>query len=173
MAGGGVSVDYLSEKLEESKKNIETAIGHLQDKYSGTSGIHLIKYKNNYQFSTNPEYADRISEVLTLYREKALTRAALETLAIVAYKQPITRGEIEQIRGVDSSYATQILIQNNLIKVMGRKDTVGKPILLGTTDDFLKRFSLQDIDKLPSYDELLDKIKLIQSEDFFDSNRQG
>jgi len=168
VAGGGVSVEYLAEKLDESKKNVETALAELEKKYSGSSGVHLIKYKANYQFSTNPEYVDKISDVLTLYREKMLTRAALETLAIIAYKQPVTRVEIEAIRGVDSSYATQVLLQNNLIKVLGRKDTIGKPIVLGTTDEFLKRFELEDIDKLPSYEDLLEKIKLIQSDDFYE-----
>jgi len=97
-----------------------------------------------------------------------VTRAALETMAIVAYKQPITRLEIDEVRGVDSSYSIQILVDNNLIEVIGRKDTLGKPLLYGTTDEFLKRFELTDINHLPSYEELLDKIKVIQTN--FDGN---
>jgi len=84
-------------------------------------------------------------------------------MAIVAYKQPITRLEIDEIRGVGSDYAIQILLQSNLIEVTGRKDTVGKPLLFGTTDQFLKRFELENIDNLPSYEELLEKIKVIET----------
>ena len=111
-------------------------------------------------------------------RERNLTKAALETLAVIAYKQPVTRLEIDQIRGVGSDYAIQILTQSNLVEIVGRKEVLGRPLLYGTTDNFLKRFGLDDIKNLPSYDELLDKIKLIHQEqanhevNLYDSNRQ-
>ncbi|MCQ2555823.1 MAG: SMC-Scp complex subunit ScpB, partial [Clostridia bacterium] len=79
-------------------------------------------------------------------------------------KQPITRVEIENIRGVNCDYAIQLLTSNNLIEVVGRKDTIGKPLLFGTTDTFLKRFELESIDQLPNYNELLDRIRVIHSE---------
>jgi len=164
LSGAGLDHKYLAEKLEATEAEVVLALSALTKKYSGDCGIHLIKYRNNYQFTTNPNYASRVAEVLNPVREKVLTRAALETLAIVAYKQPLTRIDIEEIRGADSSYATQILMQNNLIEVVGRKDAVGKPLLFATTDEFLKRFELENIDGLPSYEELLEKIRIIQTQ---------
>ena len=175
VSGDGVAADYLAEKLDVSVKEIQFAMDSLKEKYSGDCGIHLIKYRKNFQFSSNPAYADKISEILNPIRERNLTRAALETMAIVAYKQPITRLEIDEIRGVSSDYSVQILVNNNLIEVVGKKDALGKPLLYGTTDEFLKRFELDDINNLPSYEELLDKIRVIQTAEFdgnlYNSNR--
>jgi len=168
VSGDGLSVDYLAEKFGVSAKDIDSAMDTLREKYSGDCGIHLIKYRKNYQFSSNPAYAARISDILNPIKERNLTRAALETMAIVAYKQPITRLEIDEVRGVNSDYSIQLLVSNNLIEVIGRKDALGKPLLYGTTDEFLKRFELDDINNLPSYEELLDKIKVIQTN--FDGN---
>ena len=173
VAGDGVSVAYLSEKFGVCEGDVLRAIETLKEKYSGESGIHLIKYRKNFQFSTNPKFCPVVGEVLNPIKEKQLTRAALETMAIIAYKQPVTRLEIEEVRGASSDYAVQILLQNNLIEVIGRKDTIGKPLLFATTDEFLKRFELSDIDHLPSYDELIEKIKVIQmGDDLYGTNRQ-
>jgi segregation and condensation protein B len=168
VSGDGLAEDYLAEKLEVTTDEIKAAMEVLRERYSGDAGVHLIKYRKNYQFSSNPAFAGKISEILNPIRERNLTRAALETMAIVAYKQPITRLEIDEIRGVSSDYSVQILVSNNLIEVVGRKDTLGKPLLYGTTDEFLKRFEIEDINHLPSYEELLDKIKVIQTG--FDGN---
>ena len=174
VAGEGVAVEFLAEKLCAQKTEVQAAIEDLRKKYSGASGVHLIKYRNNYQFSTNPEFADTVSAVLNPVRERNLTRAAMEVMAIVAYKQPVTRLEIDDVRGVASDYAIHILTQNNLIEVVGRKDALGKPLLYGTTDEFLKRFELDDINNLPSYDQLLEKIKVIQTNfDLYESNRDA
>ena len=121
------------------------------------------------QLASNPAYADFISEVLNPIREKSLTRAALETLAIIAYKQPITKLEIEDIRRVNCDYAVQILVDQNMIEVVGRKDAVGKPLLFGTTDNFLKRFNLSDLAQLPDYEGLLERIKVIENDEKSDS----
>ena len=91
-----------------------------------------------------------------------MSTAALETVAIVAYKQPVTRLEIEQIRGVNCDYAVQVLLKHNLIEVVGRKDVVGKPLLFGTTDMFLKRFQIESIEQLPDYEQLLASIKVLE-----------
>jgi len=168
VSGDGLAADYLAEKLGTSEQEIKDAMAVLQEKYSGECGIHLIKYRKNFQFSSNPAYSTKISEILNPIKERNLTRAALETMAIIAYKQPITRLEVDDIRGVDSTYSIQILTNNNLIEVIGRKDTLGKPLLYGTTDEFLKRFELDDINNLPSYEELLDKIRIINTG--FDGN---
>jgi segregation and condensation protein B len=161
-AGEGLSVDFLADKLGVKPTDVAHAVAELEKKYSGEdSGVHLIKYRNHYQFSTNPSQADAVARVLNPVRERNLTRAALETLAIIAYKQPITKLEIDEIRGAASDYGVHILNENNLIAVIGKKDTLGKPLVYGTTDEFLKRFDLPDINHLPSYDELLEKLKTV------------
>ncbi|MBE7073872.1 MAG: SMC-Scp complex subunit ScpB [Clostridiales bacterium] len=165
VAGDGIEKDFLAEKLEVSVKEIEKAIVQLKEEYSMDKGVHIIEYKNKVQLSTNPNYATYISEVLNPIREKTLTRAALETLAIVAYKQPITKLEIEDIRRVNSDYAVQILIDQNMIEVVGRKDAVGKPLMFGTTENFLKRFNVKELSDLPDYEELLERIKTIRAEE--------
>lgn len=163
VAGEGVEKDFIAEKLELSAKDVDKAIAQLQEEYCGDNGIHVITYKNKVQLASNPAYADYISEVLNPIREKVLTRAALETLAIIAYKQPITKLEIEEIRGVNNcDYAIQILVDQGVIEVVGRKDAVGKPLLFGTTENFLKRFNLQDLAQLPDYDGLIERIKVIE-----------
>lgn len=163
VAGEGIEKSFIAEKLELSEKEVENAIKDLQKKYEGDCGVHIITYKNKVQLASNPAYADYIGEVLNPIREKTLTRAALETLAIIAYKQPITKLEIEEIRGVNNcDYAIQILDDQGVIEVVGRKDAVGKPLLFGTTDAFLKRFNLQDLAQLPDYDGLLERIKVIE-----------
>ena len=106
-------------------------------------------------------FAEDVATVLNPIREKQLTKAALETAAIIAYKQPVTKLDIEQVRGVNSDYAVQVLTNFNLIEVVGRKDAIGKPLLYGTTDEFLKRFELQSIEDLPDYDELIERIKVL------------
>lgn len=174
--GDGLPVEIFCQKLGVSKKEAEAALEFVRGQFSGESGIHLIKYRNNYQFCTNPAYENEVGLVLNPLRERNLTKAALETLAVVAYKQPVTRLEIDQIRGVGSDYAIQILTQSNLVEIVGRKEVLGRPLLYGTTDAFLKRFGLDDIKNLPSYEDLLEKIQLIHTQetnsvDLYDSNR--
>ncbi len=163
VAGEGIEKDFILQKLNITEKELDKAIEELKKEYSGDKGIHIIFYKNKYQLASNPLYADYISEVLNPIREKSLTRAALETLAIIAYKQPITKLEIEDIRRVNCDYAVQILVDQNMIEVVGRKDAVGKPLLFGTTENFLKRFNLTDLGMLPDYESLLERIKVIEA----------
>ena len=165
VAGDGIEKEFLAEKLDVTKKELDKALDELKKEYIGDKGIHIIEYKNKVQLSTNPAYANFISEVLNPIREKSLTRAALETLAIIAYKQPITKLEIEDIRGASAEYAVQILIDQNMIEVVGRKDAVGKPLMFGTTENFLKRFNVKELSDLPDYEELLERIKTIREEE--------
>lgn len=161
VAGNGVEIDEIAEKLQIDKKEVLDAVEELKQKYNETSGIQIITYKNKIQLCTNPDFADAISIVLNPIKERALTKTALETVAIIAYQQPITRLEIENIRGVGSDYAIQLLLSHNLIEVVGRKDVVGKPLLFGTTDEFLKRFELKSLEDLPKYEDLLEQIKVL------------
>lgn len=165
VAGEGVEKNAIKEKLELTEKQFNALVDDLKAELSGDSGIILIEFKNKLQLCTNQKYVDVVSDILNPIREKALTKATLETVAIIAYKQPITKLEIEEIRNTRSAdYAVQMLLDNKLIEVVGRKDAVGKPFLYGTTDEFLKRFNLKDIKDLPSYEDLLERIKLIRAE---------
>ncbi len=161
ISGNGVCVQDIADKLEVSTDEVNDAINQLKQKYNETSGIQIISYKDKIQFCTNPDFSEPISVVLNPIRERALTKTALETVAIIAYQQPITRLEIENIRGVGSDYAIQLLMSHNLIETVGRKDVVGKPLLFGTTDEFLKRFELNSLEDLPKYEELLEQIKVL------------
>lgn len=163
VSGDGVEIPLILEKWQITEKQLDEAVEELKKKYPENEGIKIIKYNNKLQFCSNSEFADDISLVLNPIRERALSKATLETIAIIAYKQPITRLEIENVRGVNSDYAIQTLLKHNLIEVVGRKDAVGKPLLFGTTDDFLKRFNLENLSELPNYDELLNSIQVINN----------
>lgn len=165
VAGDGVEIDEFKRKFDINDKEFSKCLDLLKAKYNEQSGINIITYKTKVQLCSNPQIVEDISEILNPIRERTLTKAALETVAIIAYKQPITRLEIENIRNVkNADYAIDLLISNNLIEVVGRKDAVGKPLLYGTTDQFLKRFGLSSIESLPNYNELLDRIRVIHSE---------
>lgn len=164
VSGEGVSIDEFKTRFEMNDREFNKCLDILKEKYNKDSGINVITYKNKVQLCSNPEIVDNISEILNPIRERSLTKAAMETVAIVAYKQPVTRIDIENIRGVNCDYAIQLLQANNLIEVVGRKDTVGKPVLFGTTENFLKRFELNSIEDLPNYNELLDRIRVIHSD---------
>ncbi len=170
VSGDGIEISELAEKLDVVEAEIVSAIEKLKIKYNKISGINIIEYKNKIQLCSNPEYADQISAVLNPIKEKQLTKATLETIAVIAYKQPVTRLEIEQVRGVSCDYALQVLLNFKLIEVVGRKDVIGKPLLFGTTEEFLKRFQIKDIKELPDYSQLMERIKLIHAENKDDSN---
>ena len=164
VAGEGVQYYDIAEKLEITEKEVKKAVEELKERYeSQKSGIKVITYNNKVQLSTNQDYINEVTLVLNPIKEKQLTKAVLEVLAIIAYKQPVTRLDVENVRGVNCDYAVTTLLDNNIIEVVGRKDAVGKPLLFGTTDLFLKRFNLNSIEDLPDYDELLNRIKVIET----------
>ncbi len=162
VAGEPVQVSDLIVKFELKQKQIDKAVEKLQEKYDGKSGIKLLSFNGKLQFSSNADYVDYVTTVLNPIRQRNLTKATLETIAIIAYKQPVTRLEIEEIRGVNCDYAINILLEHKLIEIVGRKDAVGKPALFGTTDEFLKRFDISGIGDLPDYDSLLANIQKIR-----------
>lgn len=151
-------VDKMPELTMEGLNDI---VSELKQKYGGDSGIRLIEFNGKLQFTTNPEVGDFVCDMLTPLREKSLTKSLLEVLATIAYKQPITKLEIDELRGVGSEYAIAGLTKANLVEVVGRKDTVGRPLLYGTTDEFLKKFELNSIEELPDLSEVMEKIDLI------------
>lgn len=168
VAGDPIAISDLCVKFNVDKKEINKAIDKLKARYDGNSGIKLMIFNNKLQFSSNPDYVDYIAAVLNPIRQRNLTKATLETAAIIAYKQPITRTEIEETRGVNSDYALNILLEHKLVAIVGRKDAVGRPALFGTTDEFLKRFGIESINDLPDYDELMASIQKIR-ENYSDS----
>ncbi len=165
VSGDAVDINDIVGKIDATKPEIKNAVKKLKNKYKEGSGIVLLEFNNKLQFASASQYADAVAQVLNPIRQRNLSKATLETASIIAYKQPVTRLEIEEIRGVSSDYAINILLEHNLIEIVGRKDTVGKPVLFGTTDEFLKRFNISSIDDLPDYNELMEKVKVIHSTD--------
>jgi len=132
------------------KKEFKAAIEELMAGYEVEErGIRLIELDGKYQLCTKKEYYDVLAKIVNMPKKHSLTDVVLETLSIVAYKQPVTRAEIEKIRGVSSSHAVNKLIEYNLICEIGRLDAPGHPILFGTTDDFLRCFGISSMDELP------------------------
>jgi segregation and condensation protein B len=150
-----IRLETLVEVLPESTKEaILEGIRRIQREYEEDSkGLELVEVANGYQFRTKPKWAEWIHRLKKAKAVK-LSRSALETLAIVAYRQPIIRPEIEEIRGVDSGWVLRTLLEKGLIKMMGRKDIPGRPIVYGTTKAFLELFSLSALSDLPTLKEI-------------------
>ena len=163
VSGDAVAVRDISEKLEVTDKEILAAANELKEKYNEDSGINLLIFNKKLQFCSNKANAEAVSSVLNPIKERELSRSMLEVAAIIAYKQPVTRIDLEELRGSNSEYAISNLLKLNMIEVVGRKDTVGKPVLFGTTDEFLKRFQISSLNDLPDYEELMAKITEMRS----------
>ena len=161
VSGTQVAISDIAEKLEVTDKEILSCVKILQEKYAGESGVQLLSFNKKLQFCSNPAYAEQVSSVLNPIKERELSKSMLEVAAIIAYKQPVTRIDLEEIRG-NSEYAVQKLLELGVIEPVGRKDAVGKPVLFGTTDKFLKRFQISSLDELPDYEELINKIQLVR-----------
>lgn len=164
-SGKSVAFADISDKLNVTTQEIEEALDELRLRYGEDGGIRLLEFNHKAQLASNPAYKDQVSAVLNPIRERELTRTVLETVAIIAYKQPITRTEIEMCRGSNSNYAVDALLTLKLIEPCGRKDAVGRPILFATTDEFLKRFKLKSLSDLPDYEELMAAIARESSEE--------
>lgn len=151
-----LSVDQLREILKGIRKEkIEKIINELNDEYKKNERSFLVEeIAGGWQMRTKPEFSSWLQKLLNAQNREKLSGPALETLAIVAYKQPITKTEIENIRGVNADYIVNSLLDRGLVRVTGRKDVVGKPFLYGTSPEFLKHFGLSDLKNLPEVDKL-------------------
>lgn len=151
-AGEPLSAKDISKILYDDLDFIKDVLGEMIDRYDKTSsrGIKLIMLNGMYQLVTKPCNGDYVQKLLKKNVRQSLSQASLESLAIIAYKQPITRIEIDEIRGVKSESALQKLIEKGLIEETGRLDIAGRPILYGTTNEFLRHFALNDLNDLPS-----------------------
>ena len=148
--GEAVSADQLATALEHDVDTTRKVVHHLMDKYDAEDrGIRIIELEDSFQMCTNNEYYEVLSRIVNMPRKHVLTDVQLETLSIIAYKQPITRAEIEAIRGVSCVHAINKLVEYHLIEEVGRLDALGRPILFGTTDDFLRGFGVKSTDDLP------------------------
>ncbi len=150
-----LSVDRLKAIIEDvDRRDIRLALAELQGEYEDRRGGFILQeVAGGFQFRTHADYSDWIKKLLKPSPTR-LSRAALETLAIIAYKQPIIRADVEHIRGVDSGGVLRMLLERKLIRVLGRKDIPGRPMIYGTTKDFLELFNLKDLGDLPSPKEI-------------------
>ncbi len=153
--GEPLNINSISEVLDHPKEFIRKCVMDLKNEYAlGERGIQIIEVNNSFQLCTNSDYFDYVQKLCNPSQSKGLTQAALEVLSIIAYKQPITRHEIEIIRGVKSDKAINTLLAKGLISENGRLEKTGRPIIYGTADNFLKSFGLSNIEELPDIEFL-------------------
>ncbi len=150
VAGEPLQIAALANALEVTELEISAAADELASDYDyNRRGICLKRFGTHIQLSTRADYAPQIEKLLQPIQKQSLSQAALETLAVVAYKQPVTRLDIEAVRGVKCDYSVQSLVNKGLIEEVGRKEALGRPILYGTTDAFLSHFGLASLEDLP------------------------
>lgn len=160
MSGEPLNIKEISSIIECDADYTKEILNSMKDEFQDDKrGIKLIQLENNFQLVTKEENGNYVQKLLKTNIRQSLSQAALETLAIVSYKQPITRIDIDEIRGVKSDRAIQTLVEKNLIKECGRLEVPGKPILYGTTEEFLKHFGLESLKSLPSLEQILDEFK--------------
>lgn len=153
-SGEPMPIDRMAQVLETDKTTLQKVLNILTEKKEAPeSGIKLIRIDDCYQFITKSEFAVYIRSALDIRRNMPLSSAAMETLAIIAYNQPVTKGYIEQVRGVDSNGIVTTLENKGLIEERGRLDVPGRPVLYGTTLDFLRCFGLKSLNELPKIED--------------------
>ena len=154
VAGEAVSIRDLAKALQVDEKGLKAVLKEIGSEYDYEQrGFMLKRFGDKVQLATRPMYSEDVLRLLQPVQQQSLSQAAMETLAVVAYKQPVTRAEVEQIRGVKCDYSLQSLMMKGLIQEAGRKDTIGRPILYATTDTFLSHFGIQGLEDLPPLPE--------------------
>ena len=152
--GEAVETEKLAEALEVREEEVKEAFKKLKKRYEDENrGIKLIEIENSIQMCSNPDYYECIQKVTQIKRQAGLSSAALETLSIIAYNQPVTKGTMDFIRGVDCTYSVARLLERGFIDELGRAETPGRPILYGTTQEFLRCFGLKSLEELPPLPE--------------------
>lgn len=155
-----LTAKILTEVLEEARETVESAIEELKNEYEQREGgLQIREIAGGWQISTRTEFHEEIRKFLKTRPSAKLSLAALETLAVIAYKQPATIPEILEIRGVQSASAIKTLLDKRLIVAKGRKETVGKPMQYGTSKDFLIQFGLKDLSELPNIEDFEDLVQ--------------
>ncbi|MDO4803252.1 MAG: SMC-Scp complex subunit ScpB [Lachnospiraceae bacterium] len=154
--GKAESVADLAKALETDKESLDNLIRELSDEYADKGrGIRLIRLEDSWQMCTNPAFYDVLIRHELHPRKPRLTDVQLETLSVIAYRQPVTKAEIERIRGVNSDHAVNKLVEFNLVRELGRAQLPGRPILFGTTEEFLRSFGVSSKDELPDISPVL------------------
>ena len=157
VSGEPLSSKIIADVLKEDRTVVEEAINELVKEFNGrNSGLHLRELAGGWQIATRPQYHDHVRAFLKSRPSAKLSLASLETLAVIAYKQPVTVPEILEIRGVQSPSAIKTLLDKKLIVAKGRKETVGHPMMYGTSKEFLIQFGLKDLTELPSMEDFQD-----------------
>ena len=158
------------EEIDINSSDIHTAVDELNNKYeSNENSFKIKKIANGFIFATTEINAKYVGFLSSEKSKRRLSQAALETLAIIAYKQPVTKPELEQIRGVNSDYILNTLLEKNLITITGRAETIGRPLLYGTTTEFLKYFGLFNLSDLPKPREIEE---IMKDEDFIEQKNK-
>lgn len=153
--GDSVELSKLAMVIEEEPEVTRVLLNELKVKYEApTSGIELLELEDSFQLATKPGMYEALVKIAKTPRRMVLSESVLETLSIIAYKQPVTRLEIENIRGVSCDFAVNKLLEYNLICELGRKDAPGRPLLFGTTEEFLRSFGVKSLKDLPEIDTL-------------------
>lgn len=153
--GDSVAIDRIADLIEEDCDTTKQILDDMKTRLDDSErGITITELDGAYQMCTKPEMYEYLIELTKSTRREALTEAALETLSIIAYKQPVTRMDVEKIRGVSCDYALNRLLEFDLIKELGRLDAPGKPILFGTTEQFLRSFGVKSLDELPEISQV-------------------
>ena len=164
--GDSVPLERLADVLDMDKKQVKELLDELKQDYADEGrGITLIELDGSYQMGTKVETYEYITKLVRQKKKHSLTNVMLETLSIIAYKQPVTKQEIEAIRGVKSDFAVNKLVEYGLVQELGRLDTIGRPIIFGTTEEFLRSFGVSSIEDLPDIDE-------VQKQNFFEEASQ-
>ncbi len=154
VSGDAVEIRDLARAMNLDEKTVRKILKELESEYDYQQrGFLLKRFGDRVQLATRPLYAEDVVRLLQPVQKQSRSQAAMETLAVVAYKQPVTRAEVEQIRGVKCDYSLQSLTVRGLIQEVGRRETVGRPILFGTTDEFLSRFGIESLEQLPPLPE--------------------
>ncbi len=155
--GDPVELSRIAEILDVDEPSLERIITNLRDYYDFEQrGVRIVKLDNSYQMCSAPQYAEYIRKALETKKAPRLSPPLLEVLSVIAYRQPVTRAYVEQVRGVDCSYSITSLTEKGLIRESGRLDVPGKPILYRTTKDFLRVFGLESLNDLPELPEFSD-----------------
>lgn len=149
--GGSVELEKIAAAIEHDEDTTKKIIHQMMDKYNEEDrGVRILELENSFQMCTKAEMYEYLIRIAKQPKRYVLTDVLLETLSIITYKQPVTKLEIEKIRGVKSDHAVNKLVEYNLVCEVGRMDAPGKPILFGTTEEFLRRFGIQSVQDLPS-----------------------
>jgi len=153
VTGNAVEKKEICRAMELTEGELEETLDALESGYDfDRRGLRLLRFGAHVQLATRPDYAPYVEKLLQPVQKQSLSQAVMETLAVIAYRQPVTKAEIEQVRGVKCDYSVQSLMTKGLIEEVGRKEALGRPILYGTTDAFLRHFCISSLSELPEID---------------------